>query len=133
MRVHNRAERVFIARLVADVRTLVDMSQSASEKATALQTMAEIQSHRIAGLRHLLERVAARDASKADRAQRLIDIRMMAVRYLKDTAKFCLHLDKHPNTLSQLPRMFAYPQWQVRPQIARAAVREEIPFMEFSS
>lgn len=133
MRVHSRAERAFIARIVGQVRSVVNSGIAVPDKIALLQRLAEVQGQRIESLRALIPRMTGRDSERAHMAERVLETRQTALLYLRATAKYLARQMSQPRSLLQMPRVFAYPNWDVSQRKAAPKATEEFPFMEFSS
>lgn len=132
MRLIERVERAFVRRIVDDTRQLSESERPVHEKIARLQFSAAIQAHRIDRLGSRVGRLMQANPLRFERARRVLELRRKALGYMKSTAKFLLHRDRHPRTLCEQPPLFAGPSWE-REKESEPAKEPELKFMEYSS
>lgn len=132
MRLLEKVERSFIAKMVEETRDLMDSTKPVFVKVAWLQLQAARQGQRIEGLRRLQIRMGLDDIRKS-KVQELIELRAKVMGYLRATAKFLVHAESHPNTLRQPPSLYAMPYWQPVASLSTQPEHPEYPFMEYSS
>jgi len=132
MRLVEKVERSFIAKVVDDTRALVESTKPVFTKVAMLQLQAARQGHRIEGLQRLQMRMGM-DRARKSRVEELIELRAKVMGYFRATARFLVHLDRHPNTLRQPPSLYAMPYWNPASALQVQPEDPEYPFMEYSS
>lgn len=132
MRLLEKVERSFVAKIVEDTRELMLSPKPIFVKVALLQLQAARQGQRIEDLRRLQIRMGL-DGAKKSTVQELIEIRAKVMGYLRATAKFLVHTENHPNTLRQPPSLYVMPYWQPVGNPMSQPENSEYPFMEYSS
>ena len=130
MRSITNAEKAFVTQLVQNTRKLVSSRAiGLDEKIATIQGAVKQNSDELKSLRNDLG--CCTDSERSKHLGRIILLRERATSYLVGTAKFLVHRQSYSATLRQMPRMFAYPDWQCEAQSRKPV--DEYPFMEFSS
>jgi len=125
-------ERSFVRALVADVSDLVQATKPVHEKVAVLHFRAAKHQLKLEALKQRIPEGQI-DPVQNDRLRQSLELRAKAVAYLRATAKYLLHKERHPLGLRQRPRFFAEPGWELTKK-APASHRTKVwPFMEFSS
>lgn len=132
MQLLKSAERSFVKSLVARTKSLVENNELETvQKVVIIQRAIAENARRSVALREKI--VFARADERILKLRTLIDIREKATAYLAATAKWLIHVDKHPESTRHLPQTFASPNWAASESKEPPKKTQEFPFMEFSS
>jgi hypothetical protein len=110
MRLIERIERSFVSGVVNRAKQVIRAPKPTSEKVSNLERLAARHEERATAFRRLGSKPGARPERK-EKLGRLIGMCDSACGYLRTTADYLLHRERHPDSLRQMPRVFAVPRW----------------------